>query len=98
VPQVPPGSPGLSGKNIRLGDGSVDVSADHEGKTYTTKVSTALDVNLTIGHTVPHGTKVSSATLNGKNVCYKALTTNRGEEVVVDAPAAGAQELVVEIR
>jgi hypothetical protein len=31
-------------------------------------------------------------------VCYKALTTNRGEEVVVDAPATGAQELVVEIR
>jgi hypothetical protein len=98
VPQVPPGSPGLSGENIRLGDGSVDVSADHDGKTYTTKVSTALDVDLTIGHTIPRGAKVSSVKLNGEDVRYTARTTNRGKEVLVDAPTTGAQELIVEIQ
>jgi hypothetical protein len=65
VPQVPPGSPGISGQNIRLGDGSVAVSADHDGSTYTTRVSTGLYVDLTIGHTIPRGAKVGSVTLNG---------------------------------
>ncbi|HET7479453.1 MAG TPA: glycogen debranching protein [Rubrobacteraceae bacterium] len=95
VPQVPPGSPGLSGENIRLVKGSVAVSADHEGKTYTTKVSTRLKVDLTIGHTVPRDAKVSSVRLNGDKVRYKVRTTNRGKEVLVKAPKTGKQELVI---
>jgi hypothetical protein len=35
VPQVPPDSPEISGENIRLGNGSVAVSADATGDTYT---------------------------------------------------------------
>ena len=38
VPQVPPNTPDeISGENIRLGDGSVAVSAKAEGDTYTTR-------------------------------------------------------------
>jgi hypothetical protein len=98
VPQVPPGSPGISGKNIRLGKGSVAVSADHEGRTYTTKVSTKLDVDLAIGHTLPRGAKVGSVRLNGENVRYEVRATHRGKEVTVNAPATGVQELVVRIQ
>lgn len=98
VPQVPPGSPGISGKNIRVGSGSVAVSADHDGSTYTTKVSTRLDVGLTIGHTVPRGAKVGSVRLNGEKTSYKVRTTHRGEEVLVDAPTTGGHTLVVRTR
>jgi hypothetical protein len=101
VPQVPPGSPGLSGENIRLGNGSVDVSADHDGKAYTTKVSNFVGAKLTIGHTIPRGAEVASVTLNGGNVPatdYRVRETNRGKEVVVDATTAAEQELVVDIQ
>ena len=95
VSQVPPGSPGVSGKNIRLGRGSVAVSADHDGRTYTTKVSTGLDVDLTIGHTIPRGAKVDSVRLNDEDVSYNVRTTNRGKEVLAHAPTTGGQTLLV---
>nr|MBA2534786.1 glycogen debranching protein [Rubrobacter sp.] len=98
VPQVPPGSPGLSGKNIRVGSGSVSVSADHDGSTYTTKVTTELEVGLTIGHTLPRRAKVGSVRLNGEITNYKVRTTHRGEEVLVAAPTTGGQTLVVRTR
>jgi len=99
VPQVPPGSPGLSGKNIRLGGGSVDVSADHTIKTYTTGVSRHVDVKLTIGHTIPRAAKVASVRLNGATTTdYRVRETNRGKEVLVNAKGAGAQKLVVKIQ
>jgi len=98
VPQVPPGSPGLSAENIRLGDGSVDVSADHDGKTYTTSVSKFVTAKLTIGHTIPRGAEVASVTLNGDPVAdYRVRETNRGKEVLVDATDADL-ELVVEVQ
>jgi hypothetical protein len=99
VPQVPPGSPGLSGKNIRLGGGSVDVSADHDGRTYTTGVSRHVDVKLTIGHTIPRAAAVASVSLNGATTTdYRVRETNRGKEVLVNAKGAGAQKLVVKIK
>src|SRR5215213_5898007 len=99
VPQVPPGSPGLSGKNIRLGGGSVDVSADHTSKTYTTGVSRHVDVKLTIGHTIPRTAKVASVRLNGATTTdYRVRETNRGKEVLVNAKGAGAQKRVVKIQ
>jgi hypothetical protein len=98
VPQVPPGSPGISAENIRLGNGSVDVSADHDGKTYSTEVSKFVIAKLTIGHTIPRGAEVASVTLNGDPVeDYRVRETNRGKEVLVDATAADV-ELVVEIQ
>jgi hypothetical protein len=98
VPQVPPGEPGVSGKNIRLGKGSVAVSAAHDGRTYKTKVSTALHVDLTIGHTIPRGAKVDSVRLDGKDTRYEVHATHRGKEVLVDVSGTGTQELVVKIQ
>jgi hypothetical protein len=65
VPQVPPDSPEISGENIRLGNGSVAVSADATGDTYTTTVGPDVALReLLVGHTVPADKEVASVTLD----------------------------------
>jgi len=101
IPQLPPGTPDISGENIRLGDGSVTVSAKAEGDTYTTTVDPAFPLEdleeLTIGHTIPRDARVGSITLNGAPARdYRVRETNRGKEVFVDSPTTGEQTLVVE--
>ena len=98
VPQVPPQTPDISGRNIRIGSGSVAVEAERQGSTYRTRVITGLDVDLTIGHTIPRGAEVASASLDGQDVPYEVRTTHRGQEVLVDATEADDQELIVEIQ
>ena len=98
TPQVPPQSPqGLSGKNIRLGSGSVDVSASAGSGIYRTTVAPNVSLKkLTIGHTVPREDEVVSVTLNESAVPYEIRETNRGNEVLVEAAPSGEQTLVVE--
>jgi hypothetical protein len=98
VPQVLPDTPRLSGENILLGDGSVDVSAEAEGNTYTTVVDPHVTLlELRIGHTVPRRAEISSVTLNDVPVePDEVRNTNRGKEVIVEAPTTGEQTLVVE--
>jgi hypothetical protein len=100
TPQVPPQSPqGLSGKNIRLGSGSVDVSASAGDGNYRTTVSPNVSLKkLTIGHTVPRDVEVTSVTLNGIAVPYEIRETNRGKEVLVEAAPTGVHTLEVEAR
>jgi hypothetical protein len=95
TPQVPPGSPGIGGKNIRLGSGSIDVSASAAKGTYTTVVSPHLSADLTIGHTLPAGATVGSVKLNGSDATYTVRDTNRGREVLVHASGTGQQKLVI---
>jgi hypothetical protein len=103
VPQVPPQYPkeGLSGKNIRLGSGSVDVSASATNGTYRTIVVVDPHLSLqrlTVGHTVPRDRGVVSVKLNGNAASYKIRQTNRGKEVLVEAATSGTQQLEVKIR
>jgi len=100
IPQLPPQTPAISGDNIRLDGGSVAVSTKAEGNTYTTTVDPAVTLEeLTVGHTVPRDVRVRSVTLNGAPVeNYRVRETNRGKEIVVDAPTTGKQTLVVETR
>jgi hypothetical protein len=97
TPQVPPQyTHGLSGKNIRLGSGSVDVSASASNGIYRTTVDPNVALKkLTLGHTVPRDAEVVSATLNGNAVPYEVRNTNRGKEVLVKAATSGGQTLVV---
>ena len=97
TPQVPPQSPeGLSGENIRLGSGSVDVSASAINDIYrTTVVPNVTLKKLTVGHTVPRDAEVVSVTLNGNAVPYEVRSTNRGKEVLVEAAPDGEHTLVV---
>jgi hypothetical protein len=100
VPQVPPDSPEISGENIRLGDGSVAVSADATGDTYTTIVSPDVALReLLVGHTVPADKEIASVTLDGAPVAdYRVRSTNRGKEVLVKAAPDSEHTLVVVTR
>ena len=99
VPQVPPGQPSVTGENIRLGDGSVDVTASHAGNVYRTAVRLHAGLSrFVIGHTVPRGSSVKSVRLDGRRAGYKKRLTNRGLEILVRARASGTHELVVTTR
>jgi hypothetical protein len=95
TPQVPPYETTIAGEHILIGSGSIDVEASHEGNQYRTTVTPAVSVDLTLGHTVPLGATVTSVTLNGSPVDYEVRNTNRGQEVLVDAPGSGTQTLLV---
>jgi len=95
TPQVPPGEPRISGRNIRLGHGYIDVSASAGHGRYTTTVDPHLRVRLTLGHTLPAGAAIRSVKLNGSKTRFTVRDTNRGREVLVKARGRGEQRLVV---
>ncbi|MGZ8648187.1 MAG: glycogen debranching protein [Solirubrobacteraceae bacterium] len=98
VPQLPSDAP-IAARDIRLGDGSVDVKAARYGKRYVTKVDThKVDLRrLRIGHTLARGSDVRSVKLDGRRVQWRERRTNRGLEVSVRA-WEGDRTLVVEAR
>jgi hypothetical protein len=83
VPQVPPGQTTASGSRVRLGTGSIDVAAEHRGKTYRTTVTRHGRLVLTIGATLPRGSRIDTATLNGRSVTPQLVSTSRGLEARV---------------
>jgi len=97
VPQVPPGQHRISGSNVRLGTGAVDVTATVSGNTIQVEVDARLACHLTIGAVLPAGATVASVGLDGHPVGYRLVPTARGTEVVVDASAPGHHTLVVEL-
>ena len=98
VPQLPSRAP-IAGRDIRLGDGSVDVVAARRGNKYLTRVDTgSADVErLRIGHTLPRGATVRSVRLDGRRVGWRSRRTNRGLEVTVKS-RRGDHTLVVKAR
>ncbi|MFL6145343.1 MAG: hypothetical protein ACJ72N_26225 [Labedaea sp.] len=98
VPQVPQGQRDVSGRDIRLGDGSVDVSAARDNRQLRTTVRTeGLRVDLTVGAVLPAGKSVSSVTLNGRAAHFSVVHTSRGDEVRVRADGRSSI-LVVNLR
>ncbi len=85
VPQIPAGQRRIAGANIRLGTGSVNVSASRSAGTLTTSVTRHGAVRLTVGAVLPAGTSVAAVTLNGSPATYQVVSTARGTEVRVDA-------------
>ncbi|HEY2044677.1 MAG TPA: hypothetical protein VGH11_18530 [Jatrophihabitans sp.] len=85
VPQIPNGQNTVSATDIRIGGGSIDVSARRDSGTLTTTVRRHLNTQLTIGAVLPSGSQVSSAQLDGHSVSYRVVTTARGAEVLVQA-------------
>ncbi|RSM88733.1 glycogen debranching protein [Kibdelosporangium aridum] len=93
IPQLPDGQNSISGREIRVGRGSVDVSVSRSGNVYRTEVrSRSVDAALTVGLVVP---QVSEVRLDGKPVSYQLMTTARGTEVRV---ALSAKTARLEIR
>jgi len=99
VPQVPDGQTRVAGSNVRLGDGSIDVSAERSESTLTTTVTRDLRTRLRIGHVLPPDAEVTAVTLDGAPVAHRERQTARGRDVVVDAgPGSGTSVLVVSYR
>jgi hypothetical protein len=89
LPSVPPGQAVVSGTNIRVGDGSVDVAARHEGASWTTTVTARLACTLHAGATLPGGAQVRLVTLNGSPVPDTVRDTNAGRQVLVSTLCSG---------
>ena len=99
TPQLPPYEQRIAGANIRLGRGAIDVVAASRGGRHRTVVHSGLALRrLTLGHTLPFGTRVRAVWLDGRRVRRPLLRrTNRGLEVLarVKGPARGRHVLVV---
>ncbi|CAN5762284.1 hypothetical protein BH18ACT15_BH18ACT15_12740 [soil metagenome] len=95
VPQVPPYEHRISGRNIRLAGGHIDVSAESRPRLYATDVKQVVRAQLSIGHVVPRHERVVAVQLNGHEVTYEVRRSHRGKEVVVRASGGGRQHLVV---
>ncbi|MGE5763606.1 MAG: hypothetical protein ACM3ZF_06955, partial [Mycobacterium leprae] len=95
VPQLPPGRRRIAATNIRLGAGSLDVTATHDGAAYTSTVTARTPGALAVGVALPAGARVRAVTLNGGAARYAVRATHRGAEVLVAAAAGRPQRLVV---
>lgn len=95
VPQVPGYEHRISGRNIRLGGGHIDVSAEAHSHQYSTTVHQAVPAKLTIGHVVPRNDRIAAVRLNGRTVSYRVRHSHRGKEVLVSAPGGGRQHLTI---
>jgi hypothetical protein len=94
IPELPSGWPTLSVSNLRVGSGTIAVSAKQNGNQYTTTLTAPTGYNVQIGYVIPSGTKPTSVTLGGTPVKYQTITTTRGDEVVVET-ASGPNMTVV---
>jgi glycogen debranching enzyme len=95
VPQIPPPWPGLAAKRLRLGQGSIAVSAERDNRRYRTTVEAPDGLRLTIGHTLPVGLAVETVTLDGAPVEYEVVETIRGCEVRVETVGGAPHTLIV---
>jgi hypothetical protein len=85
VPQLPESETKASANTVKLGLIAIDVAAERQGSTYTTRVTRHGRVDLRIGAVLPDGATVTSATLNGSPVKPKLVQTTRGLEAVISA-------------
>lgn len=96
TPQLPPGQSDISGSNIRLGSGYIDVIAEANSGTYLTSVKVEVSLrSLTLGHTISENEKVSYVILEGKRVGHRIRRTPRGQEVLVEASTSRGQHNLV---
>jgi hypothetical protein len=94
VPDVPPSWPSMSVQNLHVGMGTLGETASHHGAAYRTEVTGAQGLALTIGTVLVAGATVHSVTLNGAQVEYHLVATNRGTAVEVSVPHPTADEVL----
>jgi hypothetical protein len=95
VPAVPPGQDRIAGRDIRLGDGSVDVTARRSGRVTSVSVTARVPARLTLGVVLADGADVAALRLDGRAVAYRLVTTARGRQALVDAGTGGRHTLEV---
>jgi glycogen debranching enzyme len=98
VPDLPSSWPTASVQHLDVGSDQLALQAGQGNGSFTTQVSGASGLALTIGAVIPSGSTVSSVTLNGQPAQYRTVTTHRGVEVVVTDPdsSGASQSLVVQ--
>jgi hypothetical protein len=89
LPAVPQGQSSVSGTDIKVGSGSVDVAARHDGSSWTTTVTARLSCTLHVGATLPAAAMIHLVTLNGSRVGYTVRDTNAGRQILVSTPCGG---------
>ncbi|GAA1592139.1 hypothetical protein GCM10009789_52800 [Kribbella sancticallisti] len=98
IPQLPGGQQKVAGSNIKLGRGSVDVSASLVNKVLRTDLRVkGIRATVTIGAVLPTGATVKAVSLDGRSTQYKLVTTTRGTEVQV-AARGGSSSLRITLR
>jgi hypothetical protein len=95
LPSVPPGQSTVSGDNIRVGTGSIDVTASHGGNTWTTTVKSDLACTLHVGATLPAGSTIQSVTLNGVQTAFTARDTNAGRQIFVSTTCGSTDRVQI---
>ena len=99
VPQVPPGQHRVAGQDIRVGTGSVAVTATSTAHRLQTVVRQDRRWHLTIGAVLPAGARVAAVRLDGRRHAFRVTHTSRGAEVVLDGGAQrGRTTLVIVLR
>jgi hypothetical protein len=95
IPELPSSWPTLAVSNLRVGSGTIAVSAKQNGGQYTTTLSAPTGYKVQLGYVIPAGTKPTSVTLGGTAVKYQTIATLRGNEVVVVTPSGPNLSLVI---
>ncbi|MEO8954808.1 MAG: glycogen debranching protein, partial [Ktedonobacteraceae bacterium] len=96
LPNVPSGQTTVSGTAIRVGSGTINVTATHSGKSWTTTVTShGNSCTMHVGATLPSGSTVQSVTLNGSPATYVIRDTNAGREVFVSTPCGSSAQVKV---
>lgn len=95
ISQVPSGQHSVAGSAIRLGAGSVNVTATAAASRYTTTVSGHLDTHLRLGVVLPGGARVGTVALDGHRVNYAVRRDQGGLQVLVSAGRVGARHRLV---
>jgi hypothetical protein len=95
LPSVPTGQSTVSGSAIRIGTGTIDVTATHSGNSWTTTVTSQLSCTLNVGATLPSGSTIKSVTLNGAPAAYNVRDTNAGRQVFVSTSCGSTAQVKV---
>src|SRR5207244_9356483 len=96
LPNVPPGQSTVSGTAIRIGTGTLDVTATHSGTTWTTSLTSRLSCTLHVGATLPPASTVQSVRLNGAlTTDYRVRDTNAGRQVFVSTACGSTAQVQV---
>jgi hypothetical protein len=95
LPSVPQGQSTVSGANIRIGSGAIDVAATHSGNNWTTTVKSWLTCTLHVGVTLPAGSTIKSVLLNGAPVTSTVRDTNAGRQVFVSTSCGSKAQVKV---
>lgn len=95
LPSIPLGQSMVAGTAIRVGTGTMNVTAIHNGNTWTTTVVSRLTGTLHVGVTLPTGSVVHSVMLNGVPKAYTIRDTNSGRQVFVSTSCGSTAQVKV---